>query len=116
MYALQSINLSSFDTRNVTTMEKMFIGTNTIQTLDLSSFNTAKVNNFKNMFDDMTALQTIYVSDDFVTSACTSNPQLFSGDVSLVGGAGTTFNSSQNKLNYAHIDGGTSNPGYFTRK
>ena len=116
MYALQSLNVSTFDTSKVTTMEKMFIGTNTIQTLDLSSFNTARVNNFKNMFDDMTALQTIYVSDNFVTSACTSNPQLFSGDVSLVGGAGTTFNSSQNKLNYAHIDGGTSNPGYFTRK
>ena len=116
MYALQSLNLSSFNTSKVTAMEKMFIGTNTIQTLDLSTFNTSRVNNFKNMFDDMTGLQTIYVSDSFVTTGTTSTPQLFSGDINLVGGAGTTYNSSHTKLDYAHIDGGESNPGYFTRK
>ena len=116
MYALQSLDISSFDTRNVTTMEKMFIGTNTIQTLDLSSFDTSKVKTFSNMFDDMTALQTIYVSNSFVTTAATSTPQMFLNDTNLEGGAGTVFDSNQIKLNYAHIDGGPSNPGYFTRK
>ena len=116
MYALQSLNLSSFNTSKVTSMEKMFIGTNTIQTLDLSTFDTSKVTNFKNMFDDMTAIQTIYVSDSFVTTGSSSIPQLFSGDINLVGGSGTAYSSSHIKLDYAHIDGGTSNPGYFTRK
>ncbi|UKI57957.1 MAG: hypothetical protein L6V81_00295 [Clostridium sp.] len=32
----------------------------------------------------------------------------------LVGGAGTKYNSSHVDKAYAHIDGGTSNPGYFT--
>ena len=34
----------------------------------------------------------------------------------LVGGAGTTYNSSKIDKTYARIDGGTSNPGYFTLK
>ncbi|MCI7559653.1 MAG: hypothetical protein MSS76_06005 [Clostridium sp.] len=32
----------------------------------------------------------------------------------LVGGLGTTYNSSYVDKTYARIDGGTSNPGYFT--
>ena len=36
---------------------------------------------------------------------------------SLVGGKGTTYSSSNPKdKTYAHIDGGTSNPGYFSEK
>ena len=68
------------------------------------------------MFKNTTALKTIYVSDSFVTTALTSNPSMFDGATSLVGGAGTTYSSSHVKSDYAHIDGGTSNPGYFTRK
>ena len=34
-----------------------------------------------------------------------------------MGGQGTTYNSSNpTDMTYAHIDGGTSNPGYFTDK
>ena len=32
----------------------------------------------------------------------------------LVGGLGTTYNSSYVDKTYARIDGGTSRPGYFT--
>ena len=32
----------------------------------------------------------------------------------LVGGLGTTYNSSYVDKTYARIDGGRSNPGYFT--
>ena len=36
---------------------------------------------------------------------------------SLVGGKGTAYSSSNPKdKTYAHIDGGTSNPGYFSEK
>ncbi len=42
---------------------------------------------------------------------------MFDGCTSLVGGQGTTWSSSNPKdKTYAHIDGGTSNPGYFTDK
>ena len=40
----------------------------------------------------------------------------FSGCNSLVGGAGTEYASGNIGISYAHVDGGTSNPGYFTLK
>ena len=39
---------------------------------------------------------------------------MFYGCTSLVGGAGTTYSANHVGATYAHIDGGTSNPGYFT--
>ena len=39
---------------------------------------------------------------------------MFSGCTKLIGGAGTKYNSSYVDKTYARIDGGTSNPGYFT--
>ena len=39
---------------------------------------------------------------------------MFTGCSALVGGSGTTYNSSYVDKTYAHIDGGQSNPGYFT--
>lgn len=41
---------------------------------------------------------------------------MFYGCTSLVGGAGTTYDSSHYNGVYARIDGGTSAPGYFTAK
>ena len=47
----------------------------------------------------------------------TYSSDMFTGCTSLVGGQGTAYNSSNPKdKTYAHIDGGTSNPGYFTDK
>ena len=46
----------------------------------------------------------------------TSMSYVFTGSSNLVGGAGTTYNSSYIAKTYARIDGGTSNPGYFTLK
>ena len=41
---------------------------------------------------------------------------MFNFATNLVGGAGTVYDSSKTDKTYAHIDGGTSNPGYFTLK
>ena len=41
---------------------------------------------------------------------------MFDNCTSLVGGSGTTYNGANVDKTYAHIDGGTSNPGYFTAK
>ena len=46
----------------------------------------------------------------------TSMSYVFTGSSNLVGGAGTTYNSSYIDKTYARIDGGTSSPGYFTLK
>ena len=109
-----SINLSSFNTSKVTNMASMFSSTKAT-TLDLSSFNTSKVRNMNGMF--MSAdVKTIYVSDKFVTSTVTNNDHMFDGCTKLVGGAGTVYDKNHVNASYARIDGGTSSPGYFTRK
>ena len=41
---------------------------------------------------------------------------MFKDCTSLVGGKGTTYDVNHVDVDYAHIDGGTSNPGYFTEK
>lgn len=84
--------------------------------LDLSSFDTSNVTNVYWMFYDCLNLKTIYVSNKFNTSNVTGAPRMFENATNLVGGAGTTYNSSKVDKTYAHIDGGTSNPGYFTLK
>ena len=109
-----SINLSSFNTSNVTNMASMFSSTKAA-TLDLSKFNTSKVRNMNGMF--MSAdVKTIYVSDKFVTSTVTNSDYMFNGCTNLVGGAGTVYDKNHVNGLYARIDGGTSSPGYFTRK
>ena len=42
--SLEDLDLTSFDTSNVTIMAQMFRGTG-LETLDLSNFNTSKVEN-----------------------------------------------------------------------
>ena len=83
-------------------------------TLDLSNFDTSKVTNIEYMFHSAANLKSIYVSDKFNTSNVTTGTNVFYNCTNLVGGAGTTYNNSYVDKTYAHIDGGTSNPGYFT--
>ena len=107
-----TLDLSNFDTSNVTNMTQMFMSSQT-RTLDLSTFDTSKVTNMTRMFRSSKAT-TIYVNSKFVTTAVTDSTDMFTGSTNLVGGAGTKYNSSYVDKTYARIDGGTSNPGYFT--
>ena len=110
-----TLDLSSFDTSKVTNMGGMFYESQA-PTLDLSSFNTSNVTNMRNMFYHSTTLKTIYTSDKFNTNLVTTSDNMFYESTNLVGGSGTTYNSSYTDKTYARIDGGTSSPGYFTRK
>ncbi|MBR4313401.1 MAG: BspA family leucine-rich repeat surface protein, partial [Lachnospiraceae bacterium] len=86
-------------------------------TLDLSSFNTANVTDMADMFNGVRKPQTIYVSSNFIVDQVTSSDNMFYNNYGLVGGEGTAFaDHGARDKSYAHIDGGTSNPGYFTRK
>ena len=114
---LTSLDLSSFNTSKVTDMRWMFEGCTGLTSLDLSNFNTAKVTYMNYMFYGCTNLTTIYAGDGWSTEAVTESSYMFRNCTSLVGGKGTTYNSSNpTDATYAHIDGGTSNPGYFTEK
>ena len=112
---LTSLDLSHFNTSKVTNMRSIFFGCSSLTSLDLSSFNTSQVDNMLYMFCNSSNLQTVYVGNGWSTAAVTSSSNMFTNCTSLVGGQGTTYNSS-NPMDktYAHIDGGTSNPGFFT--
>ena len=108
-----TLDVSNFDTSKVTNMRYMFYGSQ-IKILDLSNFDTSKVTNMQYMFERATNLKTIYVSNKFNTNKVTSSNSMFYNCTNLVGGAGTKYDSTKTDKTYARIDGGTSNPGYFT--
>ena len=114
---LTSLDFSHFNTSKVNSMYNMLGYCQSLTNLDLSSFNTSQVISMSSMFDHCANLQTIYVGDGWNTAAVTISQDMFKDCTSLVGGKGTTYsNSNPTDKTYAHIDGGTSNPGYFTEK
>jgi surface protein len=50
-YELEHVDLSSFDTSNVTAMFNMFNGFQSLTELDISNFDMSKVNDIENMFN-----------------------------------------------------------------
>ena len=108
-----TLDLSNFNTSNVKNMSCMF-GNSQATILDVSSFDTSNVTDMSSMFDFSYSLTTIYVSSKFKTDKVTDSTGMFYDCTKLIGGAGTKYNSSYVDKTYARIDGGTSNPGYFT--
>ena len=107
---LTAIDVSLFDTRNVTTMNGMFANTS-LQEIDLRSFDVSKVSDVSGMFQNCDQLTTIYCDVDW--SSVTSTSFMFENCQSLVGGNQTAFESSHKDGSYARPDvEGT--PGYFT--
>ena len=74
--ALNSLDLSSFNTANVTTMSGMFVECQALESLDLSSFNTSKVTDMINMFAS-SGLQSITFGELFNTSNVTTMLRMF---------------------------------------
>ena len=112
---LMSIDVRSFNTSKVGNMYSIFAECTGLTSLDLGSFDTSQLRLSSQMFYNCSNLQTIYASDDFTMAGVTSD-KMFSGCISLVGGQGTVYSGYHTNGNYAHIDGGPSNPGYFTAK
>ena len=113
---LTSLDLSHFNTSKVNSMYNMLGYCQSLTSLDLSSFNTSQVISMSSMFDYCGNLRTIYVGDGWDTAVVTISQDMFKNCTSLVGGKGTTYDANHIDKAYAHIDGGTSNPGYFTAK
>ena len=113
---LTSLDLSHFNTAKVDEMSFMFAECTSLRSLDLSSFNTAKVRYMEYMFNGCSELGTIYVGSDWSTAAVTYSKNMFTDCLNLVGGMGTAYDANHVDATYAHIDGGPSNPGYFTAK
>lgn len=114
---LATINLTGVKTTNkLTTVSALFYGNYKLTSVDLSGFDTSNVNNFSNMFYQNKELTTIYVSEKFITKPSASLDYMFDEANKIVGGAGTTYIYSKNRL-YARIDDPSNGkPGYFTYK
>ncbi|MBO7340882.1 MAG: BspA family leucine-rich repeat surface protein [Lachnospiraceae bacterium] len=121
-------NADRIHTDGVTNMASAFEGCSVLTTLDLTSFDTSDVTEMANMFARDAKLTTIYVSDTFdvtgVTddvNAATGEGNMFTGCVSLVGGLGTRVSLGSSEYNpldktYAWPDGKNDKPGYFTSR
>ena len=108
------VGIEYLNTANVTDMYGMFWECWALTSLDLSHFSTSNVTDMATMFNGCTALTTISVGSGWSTESVTNGQGMFEGCTSLVGGAGTTYDADHTDYTYAHIDGGTSNPGYLT--
>ena len=75
---LNTINFSSFNTQNVTSMNNMFYNCNNLQNIDLSSFNTQNVTDMSNMFYGCENLNKINLSS-FNTIKVTDMHSMFYG-------------------------------------
>ncbi len=113
---LTSLDLTGFKTDNVTSMSGMFWDCSGLTSLDVTGFKTDKVKDMGGMFCNCSGLTTIYAGDGWSTAKVTNSGSMLYGCTSLVGGAGTTYDADHTDHAYAHIDGGSSNPGYFTDK
>ena len=113
---LTSLDVTGFKTDNVTDMSWMFFGCSGLTSLDVTGFKTDNVTGMVGMFSGCSSLKTIYAGNGWSTANVQYGGDTFIGCTSLVGGAGTHYDESHTDHTYARIDGGASNPGYFTEK
>ncbi len=111
IYGLHYLNTSY-----VHSMYEMFAYCSKLKTLDLSYMDTHNVTDMRDMFYGCLSLTTIYVSELWNMNNVSSSKSMFTSCDALVGGMGTKHSRSHNNGDYAHVDGGAANPGYFTYK
>ena len=109
---LTSLDLNKWDTSNLKNISYMFNSCSGLTTLNISNWDTSKVNTMYAMFYDCNKLTTIYTGNWNTNNILTD--YMFYNCTNLRGGAGTTYVAEKNNGEYAHIDGGESNPGYFS--
>ena len=91
--SLTNLDLSSFNTSNVTNMNSMFYGCKALTSLDVSSFNTSKVTHMISMFRDCSSLTSLDLSS-FNTSNVTTMQSMFYGCTRLINLDLSSFNTS----------------------
>ena len=100
MSNLTALDLSNFDTSQAMYMGSMFQGMSNITTLDLSNFDTSKVTSIYAMFSGMSNLTTLSISN-FYTSKVTYMSSMFLGMSKLTTLDLSNFDTSQVKyMNY----------------
>jgi len=90
--SLVSLDLSNFNTKNVTDMQSMFDECNSLKSLNLSNFNTINVTNMSSMFFQCRSLQNLDLSN-FNTNNVKDMSFMFNGCISLVSLDLSNFNT-----------------------
>ena len=75
--ALTSLDVTNFDTANVTDMTRMFMDCSSLTSLDVTNFNTANVTDMSYMFANCAALTSLYLTN-FNTANVTDMERMFS--------------------------------------
>ncbi len=96
---LKELDLSSFNTSNVTSMSSMF-GESGLETLDIRNFDTSSVTTFDNMFKGISS--NILIGDGFTTAACTSFERMFQ-DYIVTESNCVNFQNIINRLDFSGI-------------
>ena len=81
--SLKSLDVTHFNTANVTSMTRMFLGCSSLTSLDVTNFNTAKVTDMSYMFQDCYALTSLYLTN-FNTEKVTNMESMFSSCKALI--------------------------------
>lgn len=76
--ALNNIDTSKFDIRNVAFMDSMFSGCSSLSSIDISKFDTRKVNNMSNLFSYCQSLKSINI-DNLATNNVSNMSGMFAG-------------------------------------
>jgi len=94
---LLSLNVSSFDTSKVTNMHQMFHYCSNLTILDIRNFNVSNVTDMSNMFGSCYLLRNILLGEVFDTSKVTTMQWMFNGCKALTSIDLTKFNTSSVK-------------------
>lgn len=122
---LTSLDLSGWDVSKLAYISEMFASCTRLETLDLTGWVTTDlvVGSTYDAFSYCPNLTTIYADNTFNITPYYDEydgqyyyDDVFYNDTSLIGGAGTMYSDEATSTEYVHVDGGPSNPGYFTLK
>ena len=104
--SLTSLDVTNFNTAEVTNMGYMFSWCSSLTSLYLTNFNTEKVTNMESMFFFCQALTTIYASSKFVTTLVSNSSNMFNKCKKLKGEVEEWTNDKATDKTYAKIEGG----------
>ena len=105
--SLKKLNLNNWDTSNVTDMSFMFSESNNITELDLNHLNTGKVKDMNNMFNNMKSLTTLNI-ENWDTSNVINMSSMFADSKSITSLNLNNWNTG-NVTDMNHIFSGTEN-------
>ena len=72
-YSLTNLNLSNFNTQNVTKMLRMFRNCSSLTKLNLSNFNTQNVTDMNDMFTNCYKLKNVIAKDSEILQLLNKN-------------------------------------------